>query len=858
VFPTQIFQGAPIGDSNLLSLLKGTRPLSGSDLSTVTISFDVVSGSLRPSRRAGWLWKAFELDHGWPMMDEAFITRPNDQVLNSATRPDTLSPVRALFVNHRGDRCGVYQFGVRLYAALSSTQVINWHYLECADQEDFLASAECFRPHAILANYHPHTLAWAAGGLGFPSAMTFAVFHEASQSSIEHGRESPFDALLCPDPTLLPYDPFFRLVPRFIPAELPDPKEEPEVFTVGSFGFGTHGKGFDKLCAIVNEQFDSARIRINIPPHDSEVMVRPDSIKAIVTECRRQMTKPGITLEITHDFLDESALLGFLASNTINAFLYDDAPSRGLSSCIDYALACRRPVAINRTSMFRHLHGVNPSICVEDRPLRSIAASGIGPLQQHRAAYNFRAAGEAWNRTILDSLDDRRNSRSVPDGRGFNKILDDRSREAYGPVIGELRRLAPDMLKRKIERANVQQAFAFDATCRLAPLFAQPRILAVGSYEDTAVASLKALGFQVDEVDPQVNGLDLATFYASTKSGTYELILCTSVLEHVSDDERFVQMIGELLAYGGIAIFTLDFSNNYPQTGKCPSADRRLYTANDLRQRLREALLDCTLLDSPDWDSDADDFEYEGCNYSFATWVFRRVKLSSANHPLSARVRQSGALWKQLLEEKSELLVVQQQRAELPTCDLNAADRLNTLLQELALKEGPRALRIVLPVARLIRRVHLLFSSQARVIQHGPIVGPNLVGPAIRRDAPVASRPSIGRRVCRGLYYLALRPIVRPLAWRGRGFLSADILASLAEIRQELATVRHALQASVARPDAMNTEASKLIRALEDALVTILVQSRDQPLNRAVANADQPSPARPQWTNGSSTGLASE
>jgi hypothetical protein len=99
---------------------------------------------------------------------------------------------------------------------------------------------------------------------------------------------------------------------------------------------------------------------------------------------------------------------------------------------------------------------------------------------------------------------------------------------------------------------------------------------------------------------------------------------------------------------------------------------------------------------------------------------------------------------------------------------------------------------------------------------------------------------------------------VRPLAWRGRGFLSADILASLAEIRQELATVRHALQASVARPEATNTEASKLIRALEDALVTILVQSRDQPLNRAVANADQPSPARPQRTNGSSTGLASE
>jgi FkbM family methyltransferase len=170
----------------------------------------------------------------------------------------------------------------------------------------------------------------------------------------------------------------------------------------------------------------------------------------------------------------------------------------------------------------------------------------------------------------------------------------------------------------------------------------------------------------------------------------------------------------------------------------------------------------------------------------------------------------------------------------------SATDRLNTLLQELSSKEGPRALRSVLPVARLIRCVHRGFSSQASVIQPAPVARPNLAEPAICHDASLASRASIGRRVFRRLYHFALRPLVRPLAWRAKRFLSADILAALAEIRQELAASRYGLE-----PGCPNTEASRLVRALEDALVTILVQTRDQPLNRPVATTDQTAAARP-------------
>jgi SAM-dependent methyltransferase len=555
---------------------------------------------------------------------------------------------RGLLITHRGQRCGVWQFGARLHRALVAGGGIDWHYAECADLPEFQAAAAATKPDVVLANFHPSTLPWAAAGLPSEGAVTFAVFHEASQASVAALRDRPFDVFLCPDPTLLPYDPAALPVPRFIPTPLGDLPPAPEVFTVGSFGFATHGKGFEKLCALVDAQCIKARIRINIPPHDDPTMASPARTAQIVDACRAAVTRPGVTLEITHDFFDEGALLDFLAANSLNAFLYDDAPGRGISSCTDYALAAGRPIAVTRTSMFRHLTGINPSICVEDRPLVAIAAGGTDTLQFYRSAYTEAAAGAAWNATMLDALATRRAARAVPDGRGFNKLLDDRARSAYTGPLEDLRRLAPGMLS-KVERTNIQQAFALDAVRRFALRFAAPRILVIGSYEDTACASLRALGYQLEEVDPQVNGRDLEAFYRAPTSGAaFDLILCVSVLEHVVDDQSFVRQAAALLAPGGIAIFTVDFSERYPETRLRPAADQRLYTQHDLRTRLMEVIPDCALIDPPNWSDGAEDFEYEDCRYAFATWVFTRLRPAFARHAELTERKLGGAPWKAL------------------------------------------------------------------------------------------------------------------------------------------------------------------------------------------------------------------
>jgi SAM-dependent methyltransferase len=716
--------------------------------------------------------------------------------------------IPALLVSHRGLRCGVYQFGRRLYEVLAPGQDIAWRYVECDGPDEFRSALDRVKPRLVLFNNHPATLGWATALERLP-VTTFSVFHEAHQEIADSG---PFDYLLCPDPTLLPRNPFVVPVPRFIPRLIGSLPPAPEIFTIGSFGFCTPGKGFERLCAMVNEQFERARIRINLPYHDHASMVPPDQVKRIVETCRHQVTKAGVMLDITNDFLDDDALLRFLAENTINAFLYDDAVSRGLSSCTDYALACRRPIAVSRSTMFRHLHGINPSICADDRPLRAIAASGIEPLANHRHAYGPEVAGAAWNKAILRALESRAASGAVPDGRGFNKILDDRSRHAYTKALADLRSLAPAMLERKIERANIQQAFALDTAERLVSRFREPRILAVGSYEDTAVAALRQKGFRLDEVDPNVNNLDLERFYHSAQAAqqSYDLILCVSVLEHVDDDRGFVRMIGDLLAPDGVAIFTVDFSERYSVAGQKPAADFRLYTTHDLNQRLMRALPDCALLDVPSWHDGNDDFEYEGCRYSFASWVFSRFGSSEARYALPYLVREGGAPWKEHLRETARDL-------EVATAQLRCLDR------ELRFDGGPRSLRIVLPIARAIRRLDRMVArsrgAKPEISEgHTPEIN-HAEPPAQVQIIGAGSRVRGALKSClRPVYRYTLRPLLRPIARRTRAFL-------LAEVRADIADVRRALYGE--GPDGAITPLNaNLAKGIEAALLTLAIEQR--------------------------------
>jgi len=205
----------------------------------------------------------------------------------------------------------------------------------------------------------------------------------------------------------------------------------------------------------------------------------------------------------------------------------------------------------------------------------------------------------------------------------MNIILTDKQREIYKDVINELFKLCPDTMSRKIPRANVQQAFVLDAVKKLSNK--NSKILSVGSYEDTASESLVKLGYQLTEIDPAIN-VDLNQFFLSTQE-KFDTILSTSVIEHVENDELFIDQICKLLKVGGSAVLTCDFRDDYKPGHPKPSEDYRLYTKNDLLIRFKSILDNngCVLSGEPDYDH-APDFQYQVYWYSFATYVFKKIQ----------------------------------------------------------------------------------------------------------------------------------------------------------------------------------------------------------------------------------------
>jgi len=103
--------------------------------------------------------------------------------------------------------------------------------------------------------------------------------------------------------------------------------------TIGSIGFAVGTKGFQRLVSAVQDEFDEALIRINIPANgiiDQEAASAPPAGADLLPGAAA--TSRASSSRVTHDFLDDAQLIDFLASNSLNAFLYDYIPRGGISS----------------------------------------------------------------------------------------------------------------------------------------------------------------------------------------------------------------------------------------------------------------------------------------------------------------------------------------------------------------------------------------------------------------------------------------------------------------------------------------------------------------------------------------------
>lgn len=556
---------------------------------------------------------------------------------------------KVLFITNPPRRCGVHEFGKSTCSALQCSTHYAYVYREFSEQttsNEFLKYVESAQASAIIFNWHPSTMPWLSDDVLYalhrqqPTIRTAAIVHDLP---------APFDWIdgnIFNDPTRGVRDREFVVGRRLW--NRPIPTNDPGA-TIGSFGFGLEGKGFQKVIAQVNAEFDQATVRLHIP-HSDYCDADGSRSRALVQECMG-LAKPGIQIEISSEYLSTDAMLNWLAGNAVNCFFYDELKGRGISSVIDFALSARRPIAITPSVMFRHIVSAVPSIVIGQQSLKEIIRQGTAPLEPYYEAWNEQNLAISYDR-VVDGI----RSQPVIDLRG-NRVLTPRDRQRLRPVVDDLATLCPDIMSRKIPDAVFQNAFIFEQARQLAK--SNDRIILIGGYEDPIGPALMRLGHDVVITDPQIDGRtsDDVLLDSIRHGKEYDLVISCSVIEHVEEDFEFVKALYALLAPGGTALLTTDFRDGWEPGIVKPTPDVRLYTPQRLRL-LVNSLPNHAIPDGHDWQPIPAYFHYDFSDYGFCSIMFQKPKEElhrrDASYPVQFMVQQMDRMVaRQLLFERT-------------------------------------------------------------------------------------------------------------------------------------------------------------------------------------------------------------
>jgi hypothetical protein len=247
---------------------------------------------------------------------------------------------------------------------------------------------------AVIYNYHPSTIGWATQRLEnkYPNVSHIAIVHEPGL----HG--APFRYKVSQDPTFDEKPPYFKQYSRNI-FDYENPYPEPEITTIGSFGFAWADKGFEMMVDQIKKEYSVAKVRIHLPKsHFGDP--RGDLGTHVANTCADMLKGTEISLEVSREWKSLYDLIDWLAQNTINAFFYDYKEGRGISGPPDFAMAARRPMILTKSYMFRHLWYTHPSIFIEDCSIADVIQHGLTPLEPYYEKWSEKSLTADYDRVI--------------------------------------------------------------------------------------------------------------------------------------------------------------------------------------------------------------------------------------------------------------------------------------------------------------------------------------------------------------------------------------------------------------------------------------------------------------------------
>lgn len=254
--------------------------------------------------------------------------------------------MKGLFINPKAAQCSIYESGIMIYETLKRRYALD--YKEASRFEDIPNGYDF-----SVINYHFCTFPMDTSRMNERTGIKVAVVLEMLPNDPFVRVPRNFDEYMVIDPTMKHEDKRVNAFPRPLEEFQVPPYQTQGIPVIGSFGFGTGGKNFHTIVAQINQEFDRAIFKLNIP---TATWGDPDGsvAKANVKQCIA-IAKPGVEIVAAHNYMTKVALVRWCAANTINCFFYQ-RDYTGLSATTDQAISSGRPLLVSECNTFRHIH----------------------------------------------------------------------------------------------------------------------------------------------------------------------------------------------------------------------------------------------------------------------------------------------------------------------------------------------------------------------------------------------------------------------------------------------------------------------------------------------------------------------
>lgn len=600
----------------------------------------------------------------------------NFKMIVNESNTGFIDKVKVLLCNSssRNLKCGIYQYGLSMSEILlgSSNEDIKYIYGEASSYDEFMRLVNKERPDVVIFNCNKATMPWLTYRRLFKVNFIKILFsHDLNNFKSTFFNPFTFDYVISDDLMLDASNPYVLKVGRFyrpldlIKKSLSNTLNLESKITVGSFGLALPGKGFAEIIKIWQEKYNGKILfRFHLPRSDA-MDANGFLQKEIIDEIKSVIDTRKATLDISTVFLSKKDLVNFLAGNDVNIFNYENERGGGdqTTGVFEYALSAFRPFFVSNCRMFKNIldnydYYFNFDNFKFDSSMQEYLSRNIEAQSIIRSEWTCSGFSIDMNNAVKYAVLNYKNRPDIfklykmeiknfirqflPQSRykylndifyktcavdqmpkwteiENNIILD---HEVVSNVLGhwliDINKICKNFAHIKIPESLVQHAYVANLIAKNFKPNPSYKMLCVGSYGDILVPYLRAYGYVVIEIDPNVN-YTLSEYIARNQENlkTFDCVFSISVLEHIQDDTRFIRECKSLLKKEGLFIATVDFKNKIDDW--LPNTHIRFYD----KKKLIRLLDDNNIVFKNNWGYSSESFKYNGTNYSFASVVFK-------------------------------------------------------------------------------------------------------------------------------------------------------------------------------------------------------------------------------------------